>query len=157
MDAGRQAGGQAGQQDAANARKTQRYCRWLDAGPKGDSSSWPPSPPNARQQPRDRGSEMGHLRLSPVACLLQLRRFCLCALTILWRAWKRGVPVPIDFEPETTAQQRSPSSYAGSSKVSDCQAASLARSGGREHPTRRDCLPSRLLFALRGAYRGHRC
>lgn len=72
------------------------------------------------------------------------------ALTILWRPWEKGVlpvPVPIDFEPETTAQQRSPSSYASTSKASDGQAASLARSeGGREHPTRRDCLPSRLLF-----------
>lgn len=81
---------------------------------------------------------------------------CLCALTILWRTWKRGVPVPIDFEPETTAQQRAPSSYASSSKASDCQAASLARSGGAS--IQHAGIVCRLVFfLLRGGHRGHRC
>lgn len=58
-----------------------------------------------------------------------------CARTLRWtrEKGKKGgerSPVPIDFQPETTAQQRSPSAYASSSKASDCQAASLAVSGG---------------------------
>ncbi|KAG5210868.1 hypothetical protein GTR04_5262 [Trichophyton interdigitale] len=136
----------------------------FDAGPKGTArrgrqTDGSPPPPLTPGNPEDRGREM---LLSSLSCVYLASRMSppappallVRALTILWRPWEKGVlpvPVPIDFEPETTAQQWSPSSYASTSKASDGQAASLARSeGGREHPTRRDCLPSRLLFWLSG-------